>query len=162
MPPAPSPGSGPKSAPPPAAVELRLATKDDAAQLLSWRNDPATRAASLTDHPISPVDHYTWLEKTLRMETRTLWIAESGRQAVGTVRLDTANDRQELSWTVAPDARGKGFGKAMVSAALDRTEGPIRARIRPENAPSRAIARACGFTRVYLEGGVETWLFRLG
>ncbi|MEO0411043.1 MAG: GNAT family N-acetyltransferase [Pseudomonadota bacterium] len=143
-------------------ISLRRAVLNDAQVLLEWRNDPATRAASLTSHAISPVDHFDWLEKTLRMETRILWIAESQGRAVGTVRLDTAAQRQELSWTVAPDARGAGFGKAMVCAALAQTSGTIRARIRPENAPSRAIARACGFTRVYVEGGVETWLFRLG
>lgn len=143
-------------------ITLRLATLADAQLLLSWRNDPATRAASLTDHAISPVDHYDWLEKTLRMESRTLWIAESGGEAVGTARLDKTPERQELSWTVAPNHRGEGFGKAMVKEALANTSGPIRARIKPENTASQAIARACGFTRVYAQGGVETWLFRLG
>lgn len=141
-------------------VTLREATLNDGPRLLAWRNDPATRAASLTPDEVTPEDHMEWLERTLASSARTLWIAELGISAVGTVRLDVTPQRQELSWTITPEARGKGYGKAMVTAALERTAGPVRARIRPENKASQAIARACGFTRVFTQGGVETWLFR--
>lgn len=144
-----------------ALITLRAATMADAPRLLAWRNDPATRTASLTPDEVSRQDHMAWLEKTLASSARTLWIAESGISCVGTARLDITPERQELSWTVAPEARGKGYGRAIVSAALAQTKGPVRARIRPENKASQAIARACGFTRVFTQGGVETWLFRL-
>lgn len=143
-------------------LKLREATLDDAARLRAWRNDPATLAASLTPDPVSAADHLAWLEKTLASSARTLWIAESGVSCVGTVRLDVTPERQELSWTVAPEARGKRYGAQIVRLALAKTNGPVRARIRPENKASQVIARACGFTRVFTQGGVETWLFRLG
>lgn len=142
-------------------ITLREATRGDGPRLFAWRNDPATRAASLTPDVVTRDDHDAWMEKTLASSARTLWIAERGVSAIGTVRLDVTPDRQELSWTVAPEGRGKGYGKAMVLAALERTSGPVRARIRPENKASQAIARACGFTRVFTQGGVETWLFRV-
>jgi len=142
-------------------VTLREATFDDAARLLAWRNDPATRAASLVPDVVGLEEHQSWLKKTLASGARTLWIGESDGQPVGTARLDITPDRQELSWTIAPEARGKGLGKALVHAALAQTRGPVRARIRPENKASQAIARACGFTRVFVQGGVETWLFRV-
>lgn len=142
-------------------VTLRVATHSDAAQLLAWRNDVATQLASLVPDEVSLEDHMAWFEKALASTARTIWIAESGNAAIGTARLDVTPERQELSWTVAPEARGKGLGKVIVAAALAQTSGPIRARIRPENKASQAVARACGFTRVYVQGGVETWLFRI-
>ncbi|MEM6682487.1 MAG: GNAT family N-acetyltransferase [Pseudomonadota bacterium] len=144
------------------ALTLRRATQADAPRLLAWRNDPATRAASLVPTPVAPRDHAVWLTRTLNSKKRSLWIAEVADLPVGTTRLDISFTQQELSWTIAPEARGKGYGKAMVRAALEQITGPVRARIRPENKASQAIARACGFSRVFVKGGVETWLFRPG
>lgn len=99
-------------------VTLRSATSDDAAQLLAWRNDPATRAMSITDGEVSPQDHAAWLGKTLSSPDRKLFVAESGGQAIGQIRLDrTAGATWEISITVAPTARGKGYSPAMLRAA---------------------------------------------
>lgn len=99
-------------------VTLRPATSDDAAQLLVWRNDPTTRAMSITDGEVSPSDHAAWLGKTLGSADRKLFVAESGGQAIGQIRLDrAAGATWEISITVAPNARGKGFSPAMLRAA---------------------------------------------
>ncbi len=125
-------------------ITLRPATAEDARRLFDWRNDPETRVNSGDTREIDWAEHVAWLDLTLTGTTRRLFIGESGGRAVGTVRADRANGGWELSWTVAPEARGRGFGRTMVRAMIGTLSGTIRARVRRENGPSRRIAEAAG------------------
>jgi RimJ/RimL family protein N-acetyltransferase len=127
-----------------AAMILRDATMDDAARLFAWRNDTATRAASHTTGELAFDDHCKWLSKSLAMTTRQIFIADINGTAVGTVRLDKLPDCTELSWTVAPEHRGRGHGTAMVRAALAILNGPACATIKAGNVASQKIARKIG------------------
>src|SRR5690348_1550527 len=115
-------------------MKLRRATLDDAERLWRWRNDPETRANSISTDPVPLESHIAWLKSSLRNPDRKLLVAELDGEPVGTVRID--NDR-ELSWTVAPEARGRGIGGAMVAAVV--FPGAV-ARIKRENLASQKIA----------------------
>ncbi len=108
-------------------VRLRPATLEDAEQLFQWRNDPLTRAQSLQQQPVEWQTHLQWLQASLQNPDRQLYIAESAALAgqeqsllLGTVRADKMDEDYELSWTVAPEQRGKGWGRQMVAALIDR------------------------------------------
>lgn len=137
-------------------MKLRGATWADRDRLLAWRNDPLTLQGSLTDAAVEPDEHYQWLRKSLVSASRRLLIAEVDGLPVGTARLDYSREGCELSWTIAPEARGRGLGKQLVAlaAALAPT---VFARIRSDNAASLAIARACGFRLEREEDGVTWW-----
>ncbi len=92
-------------------IKLRPATIQDADLLLEWRNDPETRSASHKTAVVQREEHISWLLKTLDNPSRRLLIAEENEVPVGTVRADFSDGVYELSWTVAPDARGYGVGK---------------------------------------------------
>lgn len=126
-------------------LKLRPASMADAALLLTWRNDPLTRAMSRNAAKVAPSEHCAWLENALADPARTLYIAELDGVPVGTLRADTRRDgTTELSWTVAPAARGKGVGRRMVAELASRLTGPIRARIKAANAASVRIAEQVG------------------
>jgi len=135
-------------------VTLRPATAHDSAELLAWRNDPLTRANSRNTGEISPEGHAAWLARTLRDPNRRLWIAMEGAVKAGTTSaVRDASGAVEISVTVAPAARGRGLGAAMVAAAVEGSrqvwpEAVIRAEIKPDNRASRAIFEACGFVAV--------------
>lgn len=112
--------------------------------LLEWRNDPDTRRNSHSTDEVNLADHVRWVEGTLKNPNRTLWVAELGGLPVGTVRADRDESGCELSWTVAPAARGKGIGKRMVAAAARQTSGPLRAEVKTGNVASARIAEAAG------------------
>jgi RimJ/RimL family protein N-acetyltransferase len=63
---------------------------------------------------------------------------------VGTVRIDFDGSAYELSWTVAPAARGRNVGKTMVLMAARELNGPVRAQIKTSNVASIRIAEAAG------------------
>ena len=85
---------------------------------------------------------------------RKLYIAEEDGISVGTVRSDWAENAYTLSWTVAPEARGKGIGKSMVSLFVKQTTEAIRAEVKVENLASIKIAQEAGMVLDYTKNGV--------
>jgi len=119
---------------------LRPAAIQDADLLLAWRNDEQTREASHSRHEVMKEEHLSWLTDTLNNSNKKLFIAEECGVPVGTVRSDYSNGVYELSWTVAPDARGRGIGKRMVAVLAEQIAEPIRAEIKAGNKASLRIA----------------------
>lgn len=140
-------------------IRLRTAGLSDGKMLFDWRNDPDTRAASHNTDELNLNDHMRWFKGTLENPKRKLLIAEKGTEPVGTVRidLDDTGNSAELSWTVAPSARGKGIGKQMV-AEVAATEPwcslSLRAEVKEGNIPSKQIAEAAGMHFIRSEDGV--------
>lgn len=130
-------------------MKLRRATLEDADLLLEWRNDLQTIMASHNVKEVSVYEHKLWLAEVLDNPDRNLLIAEASGTPVGTVRADYTKGVYELSWTVAPSARGTGVGKKMVATLARQIAGPIRAEVRAGNESSSRIAEHAGmkFTR---------------
>lgn len=128
------------------ALVLRSASLDDAQLLLDWRNDAATRHASHTTDAVDIDTHVAWLSRSLDDPARHLYIAEQDGRAVGTVRADLRDGVHELSWTVAPEARGQGIAKRMVAELTRRLDEPIRAEIKPGHLASIRVAEHVGMT----------------
>lgn len=137
-------------------IALRAATMDDAQRLFNWRTDAETVAAAINTSAISWDEHVTWLKARLADERTKLLIAELDGSPVGTVRFDTRSEYTELSWTVAPEVRGKGVGKAMVALAASQWQGPLICRIKQRNSGSQRIASRAGFS-LYVDGPLQVW-----
>lgn len=101
-----------------AAVEVRPASLSDARRLWRWANDPDTRRWSLTPDPIRWDDHVVWLRQVLNDPDRRLLVGFDDYGEVGAVRFDVAVDECEVSITVAPECRGAGMARPLLSAAL--------------------------------------------
>lgn len=140
---------------------MRRVTLEDADVLLEWRNDPATRAASLSTVPVERASHIRWLSRTVGDPRHELYIGEQGDVAVGTVRFDLAPEGvAEVSITVAPLHRGRGLALPLLRAGLEAHANTtkncrrILARIREENVASRALFASAGFREIDTLGGV--------
>lgn len=141
-------------------VNLRPVTMADAKDLLVWRNDPDTRQASHNTDEISLDMHLVWLEASLnKPEQRRLWIAEMNAKTVGTCRADRIDGAWELSWTVAPEARGKGIAQQMLSALMKNFHEPLVAQIKRGNAASIKVSERAGFIFDKEEHGVLFYVF---
>lgn len=129
-----------------ARYRLRDAVLSDAGDLFRWRNDRKTRLWSRDTSDVCWDQHLAWLKSTLRNPDRQLLIAEDERGAVGTIRLDLLDGVWQMSWTVAPEHRGKGVGAAIVQLAISRMTGErVFAEIKAANFASRRIAEKSGF-----------------
>ena len=112
--------------------------------LLEWRNDPQTRKASHNTDEVWRDEHISWLTKTLNNTNRRLLIAEESGVPIGTIRADYSDGMFELSWTVAPNARGCGMGKIMVALLASQITEPIRSEVYAGNEASMRIAEYAG------------------
>lgn len=147
-----------------AVITVRPVSLDDADVLLDWRNDPATRAASLSTESVARPAHIAWLTSVIDDPRRVLYIGELDGAAIGTVRFDIESEAgAEVSLTVAPCHRGKRLAGPLLDAGLSRfgTATPqdhhIIARVRVENAASRALFTSAGFAEIDHADGVLTY-----
>lgn len=125
-------------------ITLRPASVRDVESLYRWRTDAATRAASHNTSPIPFEEHVSWLVRLFADPTRRIYIAEHEGTPVGTVRADLRDGICELSWTVAPEFRGRGFGTKMVTLLATSISEPIEAEVKAGNIASIRIAAAAG------------------
>ena len=142
------------------SFQLRPANRNDAERLLAWRNDPQTRQASHHADVISLEAHMAWFEKSLKSpDQRRLWVAEMNGKAVGTCRVDRMENAWELSWTVAPEARGQGIAHQMLSKLMPLFNEPLSAQVKVGNIASMKVAERAGFVLDKQELGVLFYVY---
>ena len=134
-------------------MEIRRATIDDALQVLQWRNDPTSVAASKSGD-VSQTDHIRWFAASLSNLDRDLFIAVENGRDVGLVRFDKHDDTWLISINMAPAERGKGYGTAALRKAMSEVGNRrFLAEVRPDNLASNRLFERCGFRRAEEKDG---------
>lgn len=118
--------------------------------LWEWRNDPVTRQMSKRSHFISKEEHSAWFSKAVRDPHCQIRIAWDQSTPIGMMRLDLKSpESADISINIAPESRGKGYGKRLLAAACHEAAilgiQQLDAEVREENLKSIAIFEAVGF-----------------
>jgi GNAT superfamily N-acetyltransferase len=126
---------------------------DDLDTLLHWRNDPETVKWSLNNDHVYPEVHARWLEKALSDPDKEILIGVCNATPVGVVRFDTLKvddgDKIFVSITVAPEVRGRGFGKLILEAGgLRKRDHNLSAIINRKNNKSLCLFEGLGYAEV--------------
>ena len=127
---------------------------EDANLLWRWANDPVTRANAFSRAPIPYAAHLAWLARRLRSEATRIWIFSDGGPPVGQVRVDRVGAAGQIDICVAPEHRGRGYGRAMLTEAVGTMRKEWGAAVRPQahvldrNPASLSLFRGCGFRTV--------------
>jgi RimJ/RimL family protein N-acetyltransferase len=116
--------------------EFDLSSPDDTVRLWQWANDAETRAYSFGVEPIGWWRHLRWLMSA----EQDIRIAEIDGVSVGTARI---NQNNEVSITIAPEHRGKGYAAQIISGLP--TSGGLIAKIKPDNERSLRAFTKAGF-----------------
>lgn len=113
---------------------------EDARHLYNWRTDAHTEAMSLTPGPATYQEHLAWLNRVLADTKTKLFIAEIGGDPVGTGRLTIAGKEAEVSVTVAPAMRGRGYGTEIIACLVSEAKAlgltRLHARVKGTNVAS--------------------------
>lgn len=125
-------------------LKFKLATYNNWAMLLEWRNDEDTRKNSFSSKIISASEHKKWLSASIENPNREIFIVTDNKKPVGTLRVDVMCDKREISWTIAPASRGKGYGKKMVRQLVNSLSVYILAKIKVSNYASIKVAEYAG------------------
>ena len=124
---------------------VRKATKADALDVLSWRNDPLTRSMSRAPEEVREAAHLEWFDEAVGDPRRTLLIGELDGQKIGMVRFDHGEEI-EVSININPACRGRGLSHALLSESMTWVSGTVVAEIRPENLASQRLFEHAGFS----------------
>jgi UDP-2,4-diacetamido-2,4,6-trideoxy-beta-L-altropyranose hydrolase len=134
-------------------IDFRPVMEEDLRLIWEWANDPATRANSFESAAIPWEQHRQWCESKMNNAQCNFWVASNRDcEQVGVVRFDHHDGEAMVSISVAPHARGRGYGTKIIKSACDQLFGSsaaklVRALIKPGNDASiKAFGRA-GFQR---------------
>jgi len=134
-------------------IKLREANINDSEMLLHWRNDPAARQASFNSKLVGEKEHQKWFRAVLRDPKRKIYVAENAAgEKIGMIRMDIANGGNvEISINLAPEMRGKGYGKAIISEACRQRKGSrfFVARAKEMNHASVKVFEKAGFVKLF-------------
>lgn len=140
---------------------VRTARSDDALDILAWRNDPLARAMSRDHSEISEADHLRWFDRSLQRDDRMFFVGEEQGQKIGVIRFDQSGDKWEVSHAMAPEARGRGLGFAMLEETLRAfPHRPIVAEIREDNRPCWYIYEKARFLMTGSDGTNRHYILR--
>jgi RimJ/RimL family protein N-acetyltransferase len=134
-------------------IRLRAVTLEDARLLYVLRTDPVTQNHSQSQDYFSFDSHIQWLKESMKNTKRHLVIMEANGKGVGSGRADFDGLFYELSWTVAPEQRGKGWGTVLVKKMI-AIFCPSRVKIKKDNLFSIKLARKAGMKEVAEAAGV--------
>lgn len=139
-----------------AEVRVRRAVAADAKDIWTWRNDPSTRAMSMTSAQVPWASHAEWYRASLQDDNLYLYVGcfDGDPRRIGMCRFDVDPARAiaEVSINLNPAMRGLGLSHRLLSAAIGvfLAERPVdlKATIRKQNAASVRCFTRCGFALV--------------
>lgn len=131
-------------------IALRRPTGADAIDFFFWWNERESRRFSGGGAPVSWDAHLTWFGENVKNPYWFVGVALDGpfsTRAVGACRVDTITTEHWISIVLDPQARGLGYGTALIVETTARFQASVRetvrARIHKYNAPSlRAFEKA--------------------
>jgi RimJ/RimL family protein N-acetyltransferase len=128
-------------------LRFRRVTTSDSRLIWEWAQDASVRAVSFSTEPIPWEGHVKWFEEKLTDLDCLFLIAENGQsREVGQIRYDLQGAEAVVSISLAPSARGKGYGTAMIA------ESAAEAFTRP------GIVRLCAYTKPDNHASIRAFL----
>lgn len=139
-------------------LRVRHCRETDCQVLFSWANDPDVRQASFYSAPVAWEGHQRWFTQRLIDPQSVIYIGENQEgKPVGVVRFRLEEDCAILSVSVAPEFRGSGWGRELITLATQMltrscSANRVEALVKPENRASIRLFESSGFRR---EGDAE-------
>jgi UDP-2,4-diacetamido-2,4,6-trideoxy-beta-L-altropyranose hydrolase len=125
--------------------------------LFSWANDPVVRSASFHSAPVVWENHQQWFSQKLRDPQAILYVGGTRTgEPMGQVRFHITENRATLSVVVAPNFRGAGWGRELITLSVRmlvraHLVRAVDAFVKPENQPSIRLFESAGFRRAGTE-----------
>ena len=144
-------------------LTLRQSTLDDAETIWFWRS-ALPKISFDKGGALTLEDHLEWFSLALLNPKRRLYT--SGEPQIAYLRLDiTDTGPAWISIILAPEARGRGVGKRLLSCLTEiaQAEGipELYAKVHLRNFASIALFRASGYLQTYRDGEFQIFSLKI-
>lgn len=134
---------------------LRQVTMADAKLLFDWRNDSLTRKNSFNTGELVYEDHLKWLKKTLEKNV-PFFIMVKDNTPVGQVRLTEEDNIFYISYSIAEEYRGQGYGREILLAVenkigLNNPDFEFCGEVKKDNIASCKVFEGLGYKKSILD-----------
>jgi UDP-2,4-diacetamido-2,4,6-trideoxy-beta-L-altropyranose hydrolase len=132
-------------------VTFRKVCSQDCRLIWEWANDPITRSASFSSKQIPWEDHLSWFQAKLNDPQCIFLVAiDVNTKPIGQVRYQIENHVAVVSIALAPNDRGRGYGRQILSYTTQNlfSNGlvdQIHAYVKPSNTASIHAFTKAGF-----------------
>ena len=93
---------------------LRCVELEDMKLLYEWRNDKIVRMNSLNSDIISYDTHCKWFKEKIKSKDSQIYICMKDNQPIGQIRIECDEEEAEISYLIAAEYRGKGYGREII------------------------------------------------
>jgi UDP-2,4-diacetamido-2,4,6-trideoxy-beta-L-altropyranose hydrolase len=101
---------------------IRRANEDDVDFTFSWANDPETRKFSFSKDKIEWHSHCNWFRKKIISKNCIYLILEKDSSPIGSIRFDINDGDALISYLIAPENHGQGYGTVLLKKGLHYLE----------------------------------------
>lgn len=95
-------------------VYLRICNRDDLNIIYKLRNDTDVRKNAFNIKYISYKEHYEWYIDSLQRKNRIMYLLINKDVVIGQIRLDIADQKALISYSIQVDRRGQGYGNKIL------------------------------------------------
>lgn len=132
-------------------IYLRHAKASDMDIFYAWRNEETVRKNSFNEDWVNYADHEKWFLAALSNPSEEIWVLCVKDERVGQVRLTYKEDEAHLSYSIAREYRGQGYGKMILrlleNEIFDREPIiKIIAQVKKENVASQVVFKSCDYS----------------
>ncbi|MGY6560076.1 MAG: GNAT family N-acetyltransferase [Nitritalea sp.] len=142
------------------SLYLRDVLMEDVYLTYTWANDPNTRQYAFNQEFIPLEEHQNWFTKKINDQNCIYQLFQRGGEPVGSIRFDINAQEGLISYLIAPDHTGKGYGKKMLELAVRNLKNGrpdinmLKGLVKKDNLGSVKIFEKLGFERKDLNNGV--------
>lgn len=132
---------------------LKEACEKDKDLLLDWANEKKVREASFCSETITREQHEKWFQKVLNSNDILQFIFYKGNIPIGQIRLEKEQESAIISYSIAKEHRGKGYGKGMVEMLEKEVQKnhpeilELQAFVKKDNIASQKVFEGLGYQK---------------
>lgn len=131
-------------------IYLREVEAADCRMLFDWANDFEVRKNSFQSDTIPYEIHIEWFQKKLADTDCEMFLCIVDKKEAGLVRIEYKGKEGVISYSVAKEVRGMGYGQKMLllveEKAARRAEW-LTGYVKPENIESQCIFEKLGYIK---------------
>ncbi len=142
-------------------LKLIKITQDHCDLLFKWANDPVVRENSFNPQPINYEDHILWFKDKITSKHSVMYLCLNSIAPVGQIRVDFQELSGVISFSIAREYRGLGYGSMMLKLLVKNMRNSLQTitdligKVKKNNVVSQHAFEKAGFLRIMYPDYIE-------